>query len=100
MQLIPENFTENGYKYTQIKRDGMLAIYKREKLHHFDFEVVKIHVQQAREAFGKSYPTKEMYPTASGWGQTGFTCVTINRANAKFDELIKKQQKYAKTTTN
>ena len=39
--------------------------------------------QQPGEAFGKSYPLREVYPGTNQWGSYGWTCRSLDEARAK-----------------
>jgi hypothetical protein len=85
MQPIPLEFQEGRFVFTQVRREGMWAIYRQT---HRDgpmtrYEVVRLHVQRAHTwPNGQTTPEKEAFPAASAWGQQGWTCFTLPEAEA------------------
>ena len=98
MKILEESFTSRGFKFQQVKRDGDVAIYKKQldspesDNHHY--EVIAIKKHNGYEIAGVKMPPAEMYPSDSQWGDWGYTCNTIEDANKRFDFLQKKFSEY------
>lgn len=92
MKTLPEKFTKKGFKFTLIKRENDVAIYKRSiagssKTTHYEVVIITSH---NGIFIGKNFiEPGELYPSSSQWGDKGFTCVSIEDAEARF-ELVKK----------
>ena len=84
MQPIATVFEEGRFRYTQLQREGDIAIYEQQ--HKEDpavirFEVVRIRVSPPTTwPNGNVTPEREVYPGASAWGRLGFTCFTLEEA--------------------
>lgn len=52
------------------------------------FEVLIVKVQKEREIFGKTYPTKEVYPGNEDFGVTAWCYKDRKEAEKKFNRLI------------
>lgn len=100
---LKESFYEHGHHHELVKRIGDVAIYKRWSrlsLREFKgcgrnphFEVVVIQHQPEQDAMFKGVPVhftaKELYPTQPYWGKLGWTYQSLERAEAKFQELLR-----------
>jgi hypothetical protein len=95
MKVLSEKFTKKGFKFTCIKREEDLAIYKRyiigsPKTTHYEVVVITSH---NGIMIGKNFiEPGELYPSSSQWGDKGFTCSTIDAAERKFSQLKKNKQ--------
>ena len=84
MQPIDTAFEEGRFRYTQLERQGDIAIYRQE--HKENPKVVRYEVIRIRIApehtwpNGNTTPEREAYPGASVWGRLGFTCFTVEEA--------------------
>ena len=97
MKPLDTTFIEKGFTYTQLERDGNLAIYRQEKPNQNPcFEVVKIRHQKeskfkvhagTSEETTVLNPEKELYPNSEQWGDLGWTFRTIGEAQERFSEL-------------
>ncbi len=99
MKTLETEFESKGFRYTQVRRDGDVAIYKQSRIDgalvngshmhgsHSAFEVVKIRRHNGYTLAGISFPPAEMYPSSSLWGLFGWTCVTLEEAEQKFQKL-------------
>ena len=78
----------------QLKRAGMVALYDlgSEGDMLIGYEVAVIRVRRAEEAFGKSYPEREVYPGNEDWGMYGWSYQALDLAGAqkRFDSLLYK----------
>ena len=83
MQPLQREFEDRLFRYTQIERQGDIAIFcqthKESRCHRF--EVVKIRVQPAHTwPNGTISPEREAYPGSTSWGAQGWTCFTLQAA--------------------
>jgi hypothetical protein len=84
MQPIDTAFDEGRFRYTQLERQGDIAIYRQEHKENpkvVRFEVIRIRVQPEHTwPSGQTTPEREAYPGASVWGRLGFTCFGLEEA--------------------
>jgi hypothetical protein len=84
MQPIDTAFEEGKFRYTQIERQGDVAIYEQQ--HKENPKVVRYEVIRIRVApehtwpSGQTTPEREAYAGSSAWGRLGFTCFTLDEA--------------------
>ncbi len=85
--------------FTQVKRQGQVAIYSRtdcETKKIVGYEVIVIATVKAGTVYVKGgKPTEhdtESYPGAKSFGKSGWSCVSLPQAEAKFAEVVKDQQ--------
>jgi len=78
-----EKVLDNGWQiYSQRKDDCLIS-----------FELVRVVKSEEREMGGQIIAKRWCYPGNSAWGRIGFTCVSLERAEEKYRELvIKKEQ--------
>jgi hypothetical protein len=91
MTLEPLLF-KNGFRYQLVKRIENFAIYEQKK-EGFDYkyyEVIKIQVvkQDVNTKFMSLKAGTEFYPSINQWGQYGWTCGTIERAEELLNILV------------
>lgn len=96
MIQLKTTFTKNGFDFQQVKRDGEYAIYKKtgtgKPCRGICFEVIRIQSHTGRIfPNGQIAPPSEFYPSSESWGIDGFTCQTIERAEAILAELIRRK---------
>ena len=88
---LPTEFTSKGFIFKQIRREGDIAIYKRWGVKHNEksahFEVFEIQKYPEREMCGVKIEAKEAVPSSELWGKKGFTCLDLDIAEKKFEEL-------------
>lgn len=93
MKELAKEFAESGWSHKQIMREGDVAMYRRWRTGKEGFaaeehyEVVKIRVQPAYERFGQSYPDTEHYPSSEMWGDKGWTSLSREKADIKFNQV-------------
>ena len=84
MQPIDTAFDEGRFRYTQIERQGDVAIYQQQHKENpkvVRFEVIRIRVAPEHTwPSGQTTPEREAYPGASVWGRLGFTCFGLEEA--------------------
>jgi hypothetical protein len=95
MEVLPLTFTERGFAYQQIERQGDVAIYSQ--TNHAGivrYEVVRIRIQREHTwPNGVTTPEKEAYPASTAWGRYGFTCMGLPEAEALFRALLAQPEK-------
>lgn len=89
---LEKEYIKYGYKFTQVKREGLVAIYKQEDDESGSFigyEVFEIIEKEAGFAGPKKYPqpAKELVPNTELWGSRAFSCWTLEQAEEKFVHL-------------
>jgi len=101
LKILEEAFTSKGFKLQQVKRDGDVAIYKKQlddpESHNYHYEVIAIKRHNGYEIAGVKMPPSEMYPSDSQWGDWAYTCSTIEDANNRFNQLTEKLNNYNAT---
>ena len=90
MQTIEEHFEDSIFRYDQIERQGMIAIYSQ--THKASgtqrYEVVRVRVRPPYIfPSGKSLPEHEAYPSAHAWGQDGWTFHALLEARRHYLSL-------------
>lgn len=93
MKPLPTNFTRDGYDYEQLKREDNVAIYRRTKKSVIEFEVFRVQKHDGRIIAGQVIAPAEFMPSSAQWGRLGFTCVTPERAHARFEQLKEAQRR-------
>jgi hypothetical protein len=90
MQQLAREFTEGNYRYTQVMRQGMRAIYAQHHQHApvTRYEVVTIRIiPETVWPDGHVTPVHEGYPGSRAWGTHGFTCYTLREAETLLASL-------------
>jgi len=85
MQPLLTDFEDRVFRYTHVEREGDIAIFCQ--MHKESgcarFEVVTIRVQPAHTwPNGTTSLEREAYPGSNSWGSLGFTCFTLQAAQA------------------
>ncbi len=78
----PEQFSHDGFIFTQVWREGMTAIYDQRRPGDScptSFEVVKLRVRKAHPKDHDQSP-KEGYPSSNEWGVRGWSCLDLPQA--------------------
>jgi hypothetical protein len=88
-KTIPAQFKKKGFNYTQLKRDGMKAIYQQTRADSSlnNYEVVKLGRHNGYVMGGSYIEPSETYPGSSLWGITAWTCCSIDDAMRRYDAL-------------
>jgi hypothetical protein len=85
MQALPVMFHDKTFAYTQVEREGDIAIYRQtHKAGAVDrYEVVRIRVEKEHVwPNGDISPERETYPGSNAWGRYGWTFFTLDAAQA------------------
>jgi hypothetical protein len=84
MQPLDTAFEEGRFRYTQLERQGDIAIYEQQHKENptvIRYEVVRIRVvPETLWPNGRTTPEREAYPGASSWGRLGFTAFSLDEA--------------------
>lgn len=100
MKTLPEELTSGGFLLKQIQREGDVAIYEQTKKGSSwkRYEVVIPKKNKAAEFKLKNKEGEEItrtveegesYPSSEDWGSKAWTCVTLEEAQAKLQEVSK-----------
>lgn len=88
---VDTEFTLKSYTYKQIKREGDIAIYTQQMTGNHQatirYEVVRIGRHNGYTLGGAIIEPAETYPGATQWGINGFTCLTMEAAEKRFEQL-------------
>jgi len=100
MKKLQKEFTANydkvgNNKFIQIKKENGVAIYERQNMDgsHRSYEVFAVKVVEKGTPLpggNKVQETYEQYPGCATFGKTAYDCKTIDQAEKRFDELVKK----------
>lgn len=100
MKKLQKEFTANydkvgNNKFVQIKKENGVAIYERLNMDgsHRSYEVFAVKVVEKGTPLpggNKVQETYEQYPGCAAFGKTAYDCKTIDQAEKRFDELVKK----------
>jgi hypothetical protein len=79
---LPLTFTEKGFAYQQIERQGDVAIYSQTHPGGaVRYEVIRIRIQREHTwPNGTTTPEKEAYPGSTSWGRYAFTTFGLAEA--------------------
>ena len=100
MKSLQKEFTGNfdrvgNTKFIQRKKENGVAIYERQNMdgsfRSYEVFVVKVIEKGTALPGGNSVQeTYEQYPGCAAFGKTAYDCKTIDSAEERFDELVKK----------
>ena len=100
MKKLQKEFTGNfdrvgNTKFVQLKKENGVAIYERQNmdgsLRSYEVFVVKVVPKGTALPGGNSVQeTYEQYPGCAAFGKTAYDCKSIDQAEKRFDELVKK----------
>ena len=91
MQIVEEHFEDGTFRYDQIERQGMKALYSQtHKTSGIQrYETVILRVKKAGIApGGYDIPEREAYPTSREWGLYGWTFYTLSEARRDYERLV------------
>ena len=95
MDTLPLIIEDALFRYTQVTREGTLAIYTQEHKPSgvCRYELIRIRVQRAwTPPGGTLIPAHEVYPSASRWGREGWTFYHEDAARAAMVDLQRQQR--------
>jgi hypothetical protein len=100
MKKLQKEFTGNfdrvgNTKFVQLKKENGVAIYERQNMdgsfRSYEVFVVKVVPKGTALPGGNTVQeTYEQYPGCAAFGKTAYDCKTIDSAEKRFDELVKK----------
>ena len=92
MITLKYNFTKEGYQHKLLKKEGLIHLYERrairddwmltEPMEHWEVIVAKKRTGSSPNAGNYAYPSP------SDWGTHGWTLMTRQGAEKKYNELI------------
>lgn len=98
MKTLAQEFTQatDGlakHSFKQLKRNDKVVIYELRKLDGtlFGYEVFIVKSHTFPKQDGSRTEPAETYPRANAFGRTAYFCSTLDRANARFAELLAQQ---------
>ena len=98
MKILEDSFTSRGFKFSLVKREGDVAIYKKQldepDSEAHNYEVIAIKRHNGYEIAGVKMPPAEMYPSDSQWGDWAYTCMSREDADKRFNQLQEKLTNY------
>lgn len=100
MKKLQKEFTGNfdrvgNTKFVQLKKENGVAIYERQNMdgttRSYEVFIVKVIEKGTALPGGNTVQeTYEQYPGCAAFGKTAYDCKTIDTAEARFEELVKK----------
>lgn len=100
MKKLQKEFTGNfdrvgNTKFIQLKKENGVAIYERQNMdgtfRSYEVFIVKVVPKGTALPGGNTVQeTYEQYPGCASFGKTAYDCKTIDQAEKRFDELVKK----------
>lgn len=91
MKKLDKEFESAGFKYKQIHREGIYAIYERVYSNNntnLHYEVIRIQSHNGIIIAGNKIAPSEYYPSSNSWGLHGFTCTSRENAYKRFDRMV------------
>ena len=102
MKILEDNFSSKGFNLSLVKREGDVAIYKKQldepDSEAFNYEVIAIKRHNGYEIAGVKMPPAEMYPSNTQWGDWAYTCTSREDADKRFAQLKDKLANYTATS--
>ena len=95
MKKLDKEFESAGYKYKQIHREGVYAIYERKHINSTKdphYEAIKVQSHNGMVIAGNKIPPSEFYPSSNTWGRLGYTCQTKKQAYIRLDKIMKEDE--------
>lgn len=91
MKPLAKTFTKDGFTFTQVEREGDLAIYHKQKPGQESevWEVVRIGSHNGFTIGGNVIAPAETYPSSESWGVCGFTCYSRQNARQRVSDMQK-----------
>lgn len=93
LQFEPLPELHNPYnakkKFKQLKRTDKVALYQVLHIPRA-FEVFRVKICKPYMMNGVQFPSKEMYPSDEDFGKTAWSHSTLEAAEKKYEELLKK----------
>lgn len=92
--VLSRTFTQNGFSFRQIWREGDYAIYEKAKPNWKTkhFEAIKIKKHNGFVIAGNTIEPSENYPSSESFGTLAFACLTLADAKKKISILKKTKE--------
>lgn len=94
MNILATTFTKLGWTFTQVRREGMVAIYTKRKPNWApdcqDYEVIIVRNRRERLIDGRTIEAHEGYPSDEEWGTYGWSYTNLESAKRRMSELCEK----------
>lgn len=91
MKPLPLTFVgrgpQKGWNFTLIERDGLHAVYRKEKEGHESYEVIIVKRCPEYKLGDSVIEAHEAFPSPEEWGIKGWTCQTRQEALNKMRNL-------------
>lgn len=88
---LATEWKKSGFQFRVIRREGDVVIaekWRPETPAMVSYEVAKIRIQDEHTwPTGKTTPRRECYPSSEHWGIYGFTCLTREHAQKRFNSM-------------
>ncbi len=93
MKSLDPKQRKNGFDYNLVIREGNVAIYRQVYSENLDyFEIFKVKIRPATIFKGKHFPKREVFPSDSFFGETAWSCRTLEKAMERFRGLVEKEK--------
>lgn len=91
---LPITFRHNHFDFQQVRREGDVAIFEKKHPEHSgpSWEVVIVQHNKAWRIAGKDIPAKESMPCSEAWGIYGWTDLTLEAAESRFNAMVTSRQ--------
>ena len=97
MKTLPATFGSDGFDFQQLRREGDIAIFVKQKP-GFSFKSYEVVIIQKRDAYtwpnGETTPAHEAMPSSRDWGKYGWTYQTLQDVEMPFKTLGETQFEY------
>ena len=103
--VLSPTFNKDKFSFKQLKRSRLTALYEKSKDGFSTYEVIRIKISKKDYQFpsrtnkdGETIPGSlrpagsEAYPSNEDWGQYGFSALSRDGAEAKYRELLSKEE--------
>jgi hypothetical protein len=93
LKPIPQTFTRWGYTGRILKREGDVVLAEKQdskKPERKFYEVMLVQKHNGFTIAGKTFPPSEYLPRDDQWGEAGWSCSTIARAQEVFQREVGK----------
>jgi len=95
MKPLADNFTHDGFVFSQLAREGDVALFEKSKPGHsrLGYEVVIVQRHPAQTIHGRGYPEREAMPPSESWGVLGWSYSDLDSAQTKLRQLASDRAK-------
>ena len=90
MMQLADNLRKNGFNYTKVLPDGRKCIYEQLVPPNLKYyEVFKVQDRPEVVFNGNTIPAREVYPGNEDFGNTAWSCRTLDDAMLRFNKIGK-----------